>query len=389
MKKKLIFVTEALWIGGIETALVNLLNAIDYDKYSVTVLIIRGELDLKDRINPNCNLIIADRNRKYSFNKKYKFARLYHFTEECNNPSNIHKVFMWTIPIIKYVENELYIKYIKEQMMNTDYDTAIIYSDRTAEIVCRAIKAEKYLMFYHNGIMDKAYHDEIGYKKSEKVIAVSEDKAELLRKFRAKYSDKIICIHNIVGIEDIIQNSQKKMDIEFRESDYNIVTCGRLVYPKAIDWAIEACKLLVERGYKNIKWWVVGGGMDEEKLRLQIKEQFLENNFCLLGMKKNPYPYIANADLYVQPSRYENYSVVILEAMVLEKTILATKSAGSQQIKDGINGKICEDNPYSIAENIEMLINKPRECRRYMCYLKEHTLKSENDTSINKLEKLF
>ena len=29
MKKKLIFITEALWIGGIETALVNLLNRLD------------------------------------------------------------------------------------------------------------------------------------------------------------------------------------------------------------------------------------------------------------------------------------------------------------------------------------------------------------------------
>ena len=40
MKKKLIFITEALWIGGIETALVNLLNRLDYDRYDVTCLII-------------------------------------------------------------------------------------------------------------------------------------------------------------------------------------------------------------------------------------------------------------------------------------------------------------------------------------------------------------
>ena len=32
MKKKIIFVTKALWIGGIETALVNLLKYFDYDK---------------------------------------------------------------------------------------------------------------------------------------------------------------------------------------------------------------------------------------------------------------------------------------------------------------------------------------------------------------------
>lgn len=40
MKKKLIFITEALWIGGIETALVNLLNRLDYDRYDVTLSLI-------------------------------------------------------------------------------------------------------------------------------------------------------------------------------------------------------------------------------------------------------------------------------------------------------------------------------------------------------------
>ena len=38
MKKKLLFISEALWIRGIEPALVNLLGRLDYDKYDVTLL---------------------------------------------------------------------------------------------------------------------------------------------------------------------------------------------------------------------------------------------------------------------------------------------------------------------------------------------------------------
>ena len=61
MKKKIIFVTKALWIGGIETALVNLLKHFDYNKFDVTLLVLKAELDMLDQINPNCKVIIADR----------------------------------------------------------------------------------------------------------------------------------------------------------------------------------------------------------------------------------------------------------------------------------------------------------------------------------------
>ena len=58
MKKKLIFITEALWIGGIETALVNLLNRLDYDRYEVTCLILRDSQELAGRITPQCLSLI-------------------------------------------------------------------------------------------------------------------------------------------------------------------------------------------------------------------------------------------------------------------------------------------------------------------------------------------
>lgn len=57
MKKKLIFITEALWIGGIETALVNLLNRLDYDRYDVTCLILRDCQEMAYRITPQSRLI--------------------------------------------------------------------------------------------------------------------------------------------------------------------------------------------------------------------------------------------------------------------------------------------------------------------------------------------
>lgn len=378
MKKKIIFVTEALWIGGIETALINLLNRIDYDRYEVTVLVCRAELDLIDRVNPKCNLIVVDRDKVYSAEKSYRFGKLYHLTEDAENPSFAHKALMWTVPAVRFIENELYIRYVRSLMKKEKYDTAVIYSDRVAEIAARSIKADRYFLFYHNALLEKRYHDEIGYQKSEKVIAVSESKAEELRRFRPKYANKIIAIHNIVDLDSIKRKSEETQQIPFDKREFNLVTCGRLAHQKAIDWAIIACTQLVKRGYRNLQWWIVGGGPDEKKLQQQILDAGIEEHFHLLGMQNNPYPYIANCDLYVQPSRYENYSVVILEAMALYKPILATRPAADQQITSGVNGLLCEPEAGAVADAIDYLYNHHDEMEKYTDYLKDNTLEKAN-----------
>ncbi len=389
MKKKILFISEALWIGSIETALVNLLNRMDYEKYDVTCLVVRGSLEVADRITPKCRLLVADREKTITFQEQYKYSRLYHLTEESKNPSRLHRAMMWAVPVIKWMENWQYIRYIREQMKGKHYDTCVIYSDRTAEIAVRAISADKYYLFYHNAIMDKAYHDEIGYQKSKRIIAVSENKAEELKSFRPKYADKYMTIHNLVDLAGVKEKSRIKPDVTFPKSAFNLVTCGRLAHQKAIDWAIQAMRILLDRGYTDLQWWIVGGGPDAEKLQMQINEAGIGDHFHLLGMQNNPYPYIANADLYVQPSRYENYSVVILEAMVLCKPILATIPAAEMQITSGENGLLCEANPESIAESIEYLFLHREEMGKFIQALNDNGLDKQNMEIMDSLCRLF
>lgn len=389
MKKKIVFISEALWIGGIETALVNLLNRMDYGKYEVTCLVIRGDLEVANRITSKCRLLISDREKTFTFAKPYRYSRLYHLTEYPAKSSRLHKAMMWTLPVIKWVENRLYIRYIQGNLRKEHFDTCVIYSDRTAETAVRAIDADQYFMFYHNAIIDKAYHDEIGYRKSKKIIAVSEKKEKELKTFRPKYAEKFMTIPNLVDLNDVINKSEGKMSVSFPNGAWSLVTCGRLAHQKAIDWAITAMKILLDKGYTDLHWWIVGDGPEKEKLRLQIEEAGVGDHFHLLGMKNNPYPYIAKADLYVQPSRYENYSVVILEAMALCKPILATIPAADMQITNGENGFLCEANPESIAKSIEYLYLHREEMARYVHVLKENGLERQNKEIMDSLYRLF
>lgn len=386
MKKKLIFVSEALWIGGIETALVNLLNRLDYEKYEVTLLLRRAifDGDMRQKVPQQCRVLTCDRE-----SGKYRFARLYHLTEEATNPSRLHRCLMWAVPAIKWMENQLYIRYVREQMKHECFDTCVIYSDVTAETAVRAIRADKFLLFYHHGAMKKVWHDEIGYKKAEKIITVSERTVEMLKQFRPKYADKVTVVHNLIDIPGVLKKAEEIPDISFPKEHFNLVTCGRLSEAKGIDWAVEACRLLMEWGHDDIHWWIVGGGQDEEKLKSQITKAGVSDHFHMLGMKSNPYPYIAAADLYVQPSRFENYSMVILEAMVLARPILATIPAAQIQIQSGQNGLLCEPSPEGIAKGIEYLYNHREEMEHYSRYLRKNSLDRQNAGILMALEKMF
>lgn len=76
-----------MWIGGIETALVNLLNHFDYESYEVTLLVLHAELDMLDKIHLKCRILIADREKVVTFRNSYKYKKLYHLTEFTDNPS--------------------------------------------------------------------------------------------------------------------------------------------------------------------------------------------------------------------------------------------------------------------------------------------------------------
>ncbi len=390
-KKKIIFVSQALWIGGIETALVNLINKLDYNKYEVTCLITENYLDMAERLTKNCRLIVADRHSLVTFTKPYKFKKLYDILEEPQGATRFRR-FLWYILnfLFKALENHLYSIYIKEQMKGEGFDTAIIYSDRVAEITVKAINAKKFLMFYHHGAMRKEYHDRFGYKKSEKIIAVSDNIAEKLKVYRKKYAKKIVTVNNVIDIDSIVEKSKEPIEEGlFSENNFNIVSCGRLSPVKGLGYTVEAISKLVREGHTDINWYMVGGGPLEEKLREQISALEMEKHIFMLGMKNNPYPYMKNCDLFIQPSLFEGYSLSIMEAKILCTPILTTYSAAGNQIENSVDGFLCDANENSVYESILNLYKNREKLKCCKNTLMNCDFNSINQRIILQLEELF
>ena len=380
-----------MWIGGIETALVNLINKLDYDKYDVTCLITQNYIDMAERLTKNCRLIVADRHSLVTFKKPYKFKRLYDILEEPQVATGFRR-FLWHMLniLFKALENHLYSGYIKEQLKDESFDTAVIYSDRVAELAVKAINAKKFLMFYHHGGIRKEYHDRYGYEKSENIIAVSDNIAQKLKAYRKKYANKIVVINNVIDIDSIIEKSKAPIEEGlFSKNNFNIVSCGRLSPVKGLNLAVDAVARLVTEGYTDINWYIIGGGPIEKDIKNKIAAHKMDNHIFMLGMKNNPYPYIKKCDLFIQPSIFEGYSLSIMEAKILGKPILATYAAAEKQIEDSIDGFLCDTNAESVYENLLRLYKNKEELENCKNALMNCDFDSTNQRIISQLEETF
>ena len=109
---------------------------------------------------------------------------------------------------------------------------------------------------------------------------------------------------------------------------------------------------------KNVKWYIIGYGADEEIIKRKIAEFGMQDRVILLGKKTNPYPYFKACDFYIQPSRYEGNAVTVNEALILGKLVAITNYATAKsQINNGVDGVIVPLENKECAEGLTKFLN--------------------------------
>lgn len=204
-----------------------------------------------------------------------------------------------------------------------------------------------------------ADYDYSYFKKADAIITVSPRCIQSVVNVHPKLKGKVVCIENIHSEALIKKMAMSGTAHEFdnKENYVKIVSIGRITNVKRFDRAVEAAKILKDSGIKFI-WLLLGCGDLENKIKELIKKLGLEREFVLVGVKTNPYPYINNADIFVQTSDNEGKSMVIDEAKILKKPIVVTNyKTVSDVIKDGEDGIVADFTPESVAEKLMMIIN--------------------------------
>jgi glycosyltransferase involved in cell wall biosynthesis len=197
-------------------------------------------------------------------------------------------------------------------------------------------------------------------------------------------SDKFTVIENITSPRLIREYASEIEPFKDDKDKTVLVTVGRLAQQKAIDLAVKACAELKKRG-KKIRWYHIGTGDLKADIESLILELDVRDEFILLGERSNPYPYVGQCDIYVQPSRYEGKSIAIDEAKCLCRPIVTTNfTTVADQITDGVNGIICTMNETDIADKIEMLIDNEELRQKFSSNLSDEKTGNEEE-----LEKFY
>lgn len=395
MKKEILISMFDMEIGGIERSLINMLESFDYDRCNVSLLVCSHQGDFMSLIPPKVN-VLPEIGAYTVFRKSLKQCiREGHYRTSLNRIRAKliarRKARQWNFSEGPgYIQMQLEAKYASRILpeLQHEYDLAISYA-WPHNIIAAKVRAKHKVAWIHTDYSKLEIDNSLdleGWSQYDQIASISEACTE---SFLLKYpslKDKIIPIENITSPAFVQALADEQVDTEMAQSDFfHLVSVGRLSHVKGFDMAIKALKLLHNKGLTNIKWHVVGYGGNEAELRLLIAEYKLEDSFLLRGKKTNPYPFIKQCDVYVQPSRYEGKAVTVTEAQILGKPVIITNyPTSSSQVTHGKDGIICDISPEGIADAIEQLY-KDQELRdRLAGYVK-----AQNYSNSSELDKLY
>ena len=352
-------------VGGVERSLISMLNNFDYKNYNINLMLYSHTGDFMNLIPKEVNLL--KENHKYAtYRKSIKNILLEkNFSIAISrimanlNSKIVSKII--GVDEIGYYQMQLMWKYALPFLpkLEKEYDVAISYL-WPHYFVAEKVNAKKKIAWIHTdySVIETDIKEDLRiWNKFDYIFAVSEEcRKSFLKKYKS-LEEKVIVMENITSPDFIKVMSNERVDDEFiKDKSFKLLSVARLSHAKGIDNAVKALRLLHDRGFKDIKWYVVGYGGDEQMIKDLIKENDLEDSFILLGKKTNPYPYMKECDLYVQPSRYEGKAVTVGEAQILCKPVIITNySTANSQVNNNFDGYITELSIEGIANGIEKL----------------------------------
>ena len=180
----------------------------------------------------------------------------------------------------------------------------------------------------------------IGCAATDRIVAASHGVAEeLVASFGARRW-RVHVVPNPVDIRMVTEAAAAPLD-EALAAQWQppvIVAAGRLAEAKNYPLLIEAFALLRQRTPARL--FILGSGSEEARLRQMIEARGLGEAACLCGFQANPWKYIARADVFALTSHYEGFGNVIVEAMACGVPVVATSSPGTRDIvgsgRDGV-----------------------------------------------------
>ena len=397
-KQKILFVINTLGRAGAESALLSLLSVLDPSQYDISLYVImaqgemRAELPIYVKL---CNPQFEDESVLTKAGRKKMTHTVFRiFFRNGHLISKSRYLFSTAFSMCrskKISADKLLWRVMSDgsYRFGQTFDLAVAYLEGASTYyVADHVKAKKKAAFVHIDYESSGYTpamDRDCYKKMDAIFTVSDEVRTHFLNCYPVYSDKTMVFHNIIDLKKIQKLASKGTGFEDQYDGLRILTVGRLTYQKAYDIAVEAMKLVKNAGCRA-RWYVLGEGDEHRMLERKIEHLGLTDDFLLLGAKENPYPYYANADLYVHATRFEGKSIAIQEAQTLGCAIVASE-CNREQITDGEDGILCALDAAAVKEAVGFLIRNPDRRMAYAQAALKRPVNYENEERL--LEQLL
>lgn len=313
LKRIAIFQSD-LRVGGIQKALINILNEIDYSKTEVD---------------------------------------LYLYDQQCffDMPSyeNLHVTRL--PPLFASFDRLMYFGLVcalaKDVTGGREYDVAIDFNSYRNECAVGAIKAKarKRIMWIHND-MEIKLQNEPKYRilwhffkgklpRYDAFAAVSPGIIEGFRRVSGLRDKPITAVPNHIDTAEIFRKKDAPVDFSVDPGKLNLCTVGRICHQKGFDLLMGYLAQVKQRR-QDFHLYLIGDGPDRSAIEAQIRSLGLEGDVTLLGNQPNPFCYMDKMDGFVLTSRYEGQGMVIWEAKALGLPLYIAKNL--EPYNPGITG---------------------------------------------------
>ena len=345
-KIKVLFRHRSMEMGGVEKVMLSVLNNLDQEKFEMTVCLSLNQGELRDEFPSHIRKVFLTEGKEDFY--KNKFIQKF-------------QLFKRKLQLEKLSKNP---EIVDKEILKENYDIEIGMTYNDFELILNSSnKNSKKIGWFHSEINLPKLQPLVPkilehFPQMDHIIYCSEKIQKIMHEVypNLQYPAESVII-NAIPIEEI----KKKAEENISDLPKNpvFVSIGRLHTRKGYHKLMDAHFQLLKDGFPH-SVLIIGDGEELPNLLAQQKKLGVTETFIFAGNKMNPYPYLKNADFFIMPSESEAWPLVIAEALILQKPIIATKVGDVEtMIKDRKTGYLIDYKTGEIYEAMkEFLTNE-------------------------------
>lgn len=324
--KKLIFFSKHMGIGGLEKALLNLLNSLDFDQYQVKLVLEEKQGDFLNMLDKRVQV------------EEYRLSAC---------------PFVPLRKLINFTKRWFWVRKNRNQYdFSCSYCTYSVIGSRLSQAAsansCLYVHND-YANIYPDREEFRAFFRQLRTENFCHVVFVSNESRESFCAVLPELKEKTQVINNLINAHEIKALAAEQCGFQRRPGETVFAFVGRLSEPhKRLSRLLNAFALALKER-QGLRLLIVGDGPDRELCRKLVEKLELSGHVEMTGASTNPYKYLSRADCLVLSSDYEGFPVVYYEALILGKGIITTIPVSDEQIHIADYATITEKNPEALA----------------------------------------